>query len=87
MRSRPTSRIAQWIRDAEEAVRPRVDTDVPDELPPDVVGRLQAAVSQAIGQGYNLYTNRVDPQWFKTLADAAIAFARHPARVPWLTRS
>ena len=35
--------------------------------------------SQALGQGYNLYTNRIDEQWFKPLADAAICFARHPS--------
>jgi tetratricopeptide (TPR) repeat protein len=56
--------MAQWIKDAER----------PDELPPDVDARLRAAVSQALGQGYNLYANRIDEQWFKPLADAAIYF-------------
>ena len=46
-------------------------------LPADVDGRLRAAVSQALGQGYNLNTNRIDAQWFKPLGDAAIGFARH----------
>ena len=71
--------VAQWIRDAEQAVQSRGSNESSDELPADVDARLRAAVSQALGQGYNLYTNRIDPQWFKPLADAAICFARHPA--------
>ena len=69
--------IRQWIRDAEQAVEA-------SKLPSpsgrgDVDARLRAAVSQALGQGYNLNTNRIDPQWLKPLADAAICFARHPS--------
>ena len=61
--------IAQWIKDAQR----------PEELPPDVDSRLRAAVSQALGQGYNLYTNRIDERWLKPLAEAALYFARHPS--------
>src|SRR5208282_2153644 len=44
-------RIAQWIRDAEQAA------GTPGrELSADVAARLGAAVAQALGQGYNLYT-------------------------------
>ena len=74
-------RVAQWIRDAEQVVQ-TPGREASDSLPADVDARLRAAVSQALGQGYNLYTNRIDPQWFKPLADAAICFARHPAAGP-----
>ncbi len=67
--------MAQWIRDALQAAAAAPDGEIPD----DVDARLKAAVSQALGEGYNLNTNRIDPQWFKPLADAAIALARHPA--------
>ena len=67
--------VAQWIHDGLQAAAAAPDGELPD----DVDARLQAAVSQALGQGYGLNTNRIDPQWFKPLADAAIALARHPA--------
>jgi predicted Zn-dependent protease len=40
--------------------------------------RLRAAVQQALGQGYNLRTNRIDEKWHRPLADIALALARHP---------
>ncbi len=61
--------VAQWIKDGQR----------PDDLPPDVDARLRAAVAQALGQGYGLYTNRLDEPWLRPLADAAIYFARHPS--------
>ena len=61
--------VAQWIKDGQR----------PDDLPPDVDARLRAAVAQALGQGYNCWTNRIDEPWFRPLADAAIYFARHPS--------
>ena len=60
--------IAQWLRDGQ----------VPGTLPPPVASRLYAAVQQALGQGYNLYADRIDERWLKPLADAALFFARHP---------
>ena len=39
--------------------------------------RLSAAVAFATGNGYNLYTNRVDERWHALLADAVLFFARH----------
>ena len=62
--------MARWI---EEGKRP-------DTLPPEVASRLQAAVSHALGQGCNFYVDRIDPEWLKTLARAAIFFARHPSQ-------
>ncbi len=84
---RADGRVARWIHDAQEAVRTYGHDSSSDSragspnygLPADVSARLGAAVSQALGQGYNLYTNRIDPQWFKPLGDAAITFARYPA--------
>ncbi len=70
--------VAQWIRDAQQAVQ-EPSRKSSNALPADVDARLRAAVSQALGQGYNLNTNRIDPQWFKPLGDAAICFARHPS--------
>ena len=55
--------VAQWIRDAEQAVQAHGNQPSPKPLPADVDARLRAAVSQALGQGYNLNTNRIDPQW------------------------
>ncbi|MGD0384415.1 MAG: hypothetical protein ABSA77_12915, partial [Thermoguttaceae bacterium] len=48
----------------------------PDRLRPEVAAKLQAAVEQALGQGYSLYTDRIDERWLPALADAAIYFAK-----------
>ena len=48
----------------------------PDRLPPEAAAKLQAAVQQALGQGYNLYTDRIDERWLEPLADAAMFFAK-----------
>ena len=58
---------AQWLREAQ----------IEDELPPPVAARLTAAVSFASGNGYNLYTNRIEERWHAPLAEAALYFARH----------
>ena len=72
--------VAQWIREAEQAVQTSgSESSSPDDLPAGVDARLRAAVAQALGQGYNLNTDRIDPQWLKPLADASICFVRHPA--------
>ncbi|MGA2032621.1 MAG: VIT domain-containing protein [Thermoguttaceae bacterium] len=71
--------VAQWIRDAQQIVEAGADKPPADALPGDVDARLRAAVALALGQGQNLYTNRIEPKWFKPLADAAICFARHPS--------
>jgi tetratricopeptide (TPR) repeat protein len=52
----------------------------PDRLPPAAAARLDAAVSQALGQGHQLYSDRIDERWLKPLAEAAIFFSRHPAQ-------
>ncbi|MEE8451956.1 MAG: hypothetical protein V3R99_08575, partial [Thermoguttaceae bacterium] len=49
----------------------------PDALPQDVTARLSAAIPHATGQGYNLYTNRLDERWLDPLAEVALFFARH----------
>jgi tetratricopeptide (TPR) repeat protein len=58
--------IEQWLKEGR----------TPDRLRPEAAAKLQAAVQQALGQGYNLYTDRIDERWLSPLADAAIYFAR-----------
>jgi tetratricopeptide (TPR) repeat protein len=58
--------VDKWLRDGR----------TPDRLKPEAAAKLQAAVEQALGQGYNLYTDRIDERWLSALADAAIFFAR-----------
>jgi Flp pilus assembly protein TadD len=59
--------MRQWLAEAQR----------PGRLPPDVSARLQAAVNQALGQGHDLWSDRIDPRWFAPLAEAALVFARH----------
>ena len=61
------SLIAAWLKEGRKA----------EKLPADVSYRLRAAVSQALGQGYGMRTNRIDQQWLDPLADAVRFFARH----------
>ncbi len=61
--------IAQWLKDGQS----------PQRLPGPVAGRLNAAVAQALGQGYNMYSQRIEEQWLAPLADTALALARHPS--------
>ncbi|MBI2195349.1 MAG: hypothetical protein HYU36_25490 [Planctomycetes bacterium] len=41
--------------------------------------RLEASVAQALGQGHNLYTNRLDERWLQPLSQVVRAYARDPA--------
>ena len=59
--------VAQWLRDGQ----------VTGELPRSLAARLNAAVAFALGQGHNLWTNRLDERWHAPLAEAALFFARH----------
>ncbi len=61
------SLVAQWLREAQ----------VTGELARPVANRLAAAVAFALGQGYDLYTWRVEERWQAPLAQAALFFARH----------
>ncbi|MGA2061934.1 MAG: VIT domain-containing protein [Thermoguttaceae bacterium] len=58
--------IEQWLKEGQEQ----------DRLSPQAAAKLQAAVQQALGQGYNLYTDRIDEHWQAPLADAALRFAK-----------
>jgi predicted Zn-dependent protease len=40
-----------------------------------IAARMQAALQAALGQGYNMYTEYVDPHWFETLAKTVKATA------------
>ncbi len=64
------SLIAAWLKEGRRA----------GKLPPDVSSRLQAAVSQALGQGYGMRTRRIDEQWLDPLAATVRFFARHETR-------
>ncbi|HEY7312595.1 MAG TPA: VIT domain-containing protein [Gemmataceae bacterium] len=58
--------MTRWLREGRES----------RALTPVLLARLQAAVYQALGQGHNLYTNRIDERWVKRLADAALVLAK-----------
>lgn len=59
--------VARWIKEGQQ----------PAPIEPAVASRLSAAVSLALGQGYNLHTNRIEERWFGPLAEAALFFATH----------
>ncbi len=50
---------------------------VEGRLPADVAARLKVAVNRALGQGYQLRTNRLDPRWLDSLARTVEFFAPH----------
>ena len=58
--------IAKWLTEGRTT----------DKLSSAAGQRLYAATRQAIGQGYNLYTNRLDDRWPKPLADLVLFTAR-----------
>lgn len=51
----------------------------PDRLSPAVASRLEAAISFAIGQGHDLYHQRIDERWHQALAETAEFLAAHPS--------
>ena len=57
----------RWLKEAQ----------VPAELAPAAEQRLSAAVNLMLGNGYQLWTNRVEERWLTTLSQAALFFARH----------
>jgi len=63
--------VAQWLKEGQ----------LSGKLPLPVAARLEAAVSLALGQGHNMYTNRIDERWLKPLAEAALFFARHEFQI------
>ena len=63
------STAARWLAEGQ----------TPQKLTPDATARLRASIYYAVGQGYNYNynRNRMDPQWFKPLAEAVLVLARH----------
>ena len=59
--------VVGWMREGRK----------PEKLPMDAYYRLQAAVSLALGQGYDMHTNRLEEQWLDELAQTALSLARH----------
>ena len=64
--------MGKWFDDAR---KPQAQEH--GRLKPAALARLNAAISQALGQGYNLYTNRLDERWYKPLEQTAQFFAAH----------
>ncbi len=62
--------IALWMQEGRDA----------DPLPPPAAGRLQAAISQALGQGHAMHAQRIEEPWLTPLAKTAIALAVHPTQ-------
>jgi predicted Zn-dependent protease len=58
---------ARWLKEGQ----------VEGKLPPAAAARLGAALSYMQGQCQGIYMNRLDEQWLRPMADAAIFFARH----------
>jgi Flp pilus assembly protein TadD len=61
----------RWLKDAE----------APGELTPPGESRLYTAVQRMLGNGYQLWNNRVEERWLTPLAQAALFFARHDTQV------
>jgi hypothetical protein len=60
--------IERWFKTALENENPT----------PADAARLTSAINLALGQGYNLYTNRIDQRWYGPLAKVVRHFARDP---------
>ena len=56
----------RWLKDAQ----------IPGELPRPAEARLTAAVRLMLGNGYELWTNRIEERWLAPLGEAALFFAR-----------
>lgn len=59
--------IAAWLKATPEANDPASPASA----------RLWAAVYQALGQGHNLHTGRIEEKWLTPLAETVLFFARH----------
>jgi predicted Zn-dependent protease len=66
------AKIAQWLQEGQAA----------GDLSPAAASRLEAAVAQALGQGHNLYSNRLEDRWLAPLVQAVLVFVRHDDRLP-----
>jgi len=64
--------ITEWI---EAGLRLQAESkkDDPDKAAKRTMVKMQAAVSAALGQGYNMHNNYVDPHWHELLAKTAKA--------------
>ncbi|MCH5375783.1 MAG: hypothetical protein JJ992_17565, partial [Planctomycetes bacterium] len=61
--------VSRWMTEARQ----------PAPLDPAVAARLDAAVALALGNGYNVYTQRIEERWLPILAETAEFFAVHPS--------
>jgi tetratricopeptide (TPR) repeat protein len=60
-------RIAHWLHEALQD----------SSLTRPALARAQAAVQQALGQGYDLHTDRLDQRWYEPLAEIVRAYLRN----------
>ncbi|MEX0938608.1 MAG: VIT domain-containing protein [Pirellulales bacterium] len=56
------------------------------EFESPVAARLNAAISFALGEGYNLRSRRIEERWLEPLREAAIRFARHDEQLSYAGR-
>src|SRR5262249_14804763 len=64
--ARSDALLAEWLKAG----------TVAEELAPAPAARLSAAISVALGQGYYVYTDRIEEKWLAPLADVVLAIAR-----------
>ncbi len=58
--------MAKWLKEGRQS----------DSLSADGAARLQAAVQLALGQGWNMWSNQLDPRWLGPLAETALVLAK-----------
>ncbi len=49
-----------------------------ERLSDQVLNQIRAATSRALGEGYHIYTNRLDERWLDPLSEVVRFFADHP---------
>lgn len=63
---------------ANQLIKSWLTSNRKENLKPNENNRLGAAIQQALGQGYNLYTQRIEPEYLPLLVETARYFANHP---------
>ena len=74
--ARANELAAKWLADGRQ----------PDKLKDAVAARLEAAINFALGQGHDLYHQRIDERWHQPLAETAEFLATHPSHAQFADR-